>query len=479
MPLYLAWFTLHHDYYEFRFDELESLAIIYGVDKHELWSEVSKNTSFEDNKKIIRSEITDNRNPFVWVKLPNDNIALQILGRSILIRGFIEVWSSGSNYNSVKNNLEFPEIKNNYINKYLNESLEFSWYVRAIGKKLSRQEQVDRMNFFRFLFTGKEKVNLKNPSIVLVIFEEWKNMKTYKDDFFEINDNCNKLENFQEITQRKNCELRRVYMGRAVGIQNWHDIGKKTLWWFKYTLNERPILGPTTLDNELSFIMCNIGKVKENSIIFDPFCGTGGTLIAASHLGALCFGSDLDIRVLNGWSCSYVNPHLIKNGILDKLFSRNIFSNFIYYKLPLPEIIRMDVSSSALRYPFIDAIICDPPYGIRASSRTTKFEIMDECFNDTTNFSMSKGFGYIHSVKNIIYDMLIFASKYLVNNGRIVFLLPVILNEICTSIDKLYKDWSNIYNIEYHHLQTLGGGLGRLLVCMTIKSKNYVQSISK
>jgi len=45
-------------------------------------------------------------------------------------------------------------------------------------------------------------------------------------------------------------------------------------------------------------MMCNQGKVTKNSIVFDPFSGTGSILISASYFGALCYGGDIDIRVL-------------------------------------------------------------------------------------------------------------------------------------------------------------------------------------
>lgn len=39
----------------------------------------------------------------------------------------------------------------------------------------------------------------------------------------------------------------------------------------------------------------------------DPFVGTGGLLIPPASRGAITFGSDLDIRVLNGYSVGRIN----------------------------------------------------------------------------------------------------------------------------------------------------------------------------
>ena len=34
--------------------------------------------------------------------------------------------------------------------------------------------------------------------------------------------------------------------------------------------------------------------------MLDPFAGTGSILIAAAHLGGICYGTDIDYRVIRG-----------------------------------------------------------------------------------------------------------------------------------------------------------------------------------
>lgn len=74
--------------------------------------------------------------------------------------------------------------------------------------------------------------------------------------------------------------------------------------------------------------------------MLDPFVGSGGCLIAAAHHGGICFGSDMDRRMLNGWGCVYKNPRQVKTDSLD------IFSNFKSYDLPLPGILAATVQRS-------------------------------------------------------------------------------------------------------------------------------------
>ena len=68
----------------------------------------------------------------------------------------------------------------------------------------------------------------------------------------------------------------------------------------KYSLKSRLYLGPTSLDTSLCFIMCNVGLVGKDSLVLDPFVGTASLLVTASHHGAMCFGTDIDMRVLRG-----------------------------------------------------------------------------------------------------------------------------------------------------------------------------------
>lgn len=61
------------------------------------------------------------------------------------------------------------------------------------------------------------------------------------------------------------------------------------------------------MDHELSFLMCNLARVKPGNIVFDPFCGTCSILISATALGAICVGGDLDIKILRGKQTTYVD----------------------------------------------------------------------------------------------------------------------------------------------------------------------------
>ena len=52
-------------------------------------------------------------------------------------------------------------------------------------------------------------------------------------------------------------------------------------------------LGTTSLDAELALVMANLARVSPGDLVFDPYCGTAGTLVGAAHFGARVLGSDL------------------------------------------------------------------------------------------------------------------------------------------------------------------------------------------
>lgn len=81
----------------------------------------------------------------------------------------------------------------------------------------------------------------------------------------------------------------------------------KTKFNYPYRLSNRIYLGPTSADNDLAFMMCNQAQVKSGDFVFDPFVGTAGLLIPPATMGAVVFGCDLDMRVLNGYSVGRIN----------------------------------------------------------------------------------------------------------------------------------------------------------------------------
>ena len=59
------------------------------------------------------------------------------------------------------------------------------------------------------------------------------------------------------------------------------------------------------MDATLSFVMANMGQCQANHVALDPFCGTGGILLACAEFGSYVTGSEFDWRVLTAQGNSF------------------------------------------------------------------------------------------------------------------------------------------------------------------------------
>lgn len=139
-----------------------------------------------------------------------------------------------------------------------------------------------------------------------------------------------------------------VYVGAVVAEGMRHTIER-------YKLSARAYLGTTSMNVELALLMANAGLVRPGALCYDPFVGTGSIAVACAHFGARALGSDISQPTLHG-----SQP------------GRNVRANFAQYGLTgrLWDLLVLDASRSPLRrLPLFDAIVCDPPYGVRAGAR--------------------------------------------------------------------------------------------------------------
>lgn len=126
--------------------------------------------------------------------------------------------------------------------------------------------------------------------------------------------------------------------------------------------HKRPFFYPGSMSPKLARGMCNLSRVKKESIVLDPFCGTGGILIEAGIIGANVVGIDIDDKMVEG---------TIKNLEYCGIKDYNVFQG--------------DARNIDLPYK-VDAIVTDPPYGISASTAGVESK---KIYEDTL-FSMQK-----------------------------------------------------------------------------------------
>jgi tRNA (guanine10-N2)-methyltransferase len=178
--------------------------------------------------------------------------------------------------------------------------------------------------------------------------------------------------------------------------------------------------------------------------------GTGSILLTCALKGGFCYGSDIDIRVIRG-----------RND------DENILANFRQYNLPRPEIVRSDNSLHDRHFrrkiPLkFDAIVCDPPYGIRAGARQsgTKQNEVRAVQEDKRHDHIAQTKPY--PVSDVMADLLNVAAEMLEMHGRLVYIIPS-MNDFDFDVDLPRHPCLQVVHCCFQPLQM---HLGRRVVAM-------------
>ena len=327
---YLATFIKNNNFYNFCLPELLSVCDMYGI------------KNFHFNKDTFSYDIQ--KEPylrFCFDGIENSDNCQKLIERATLLKSIIKIYGEGDTMDEVINNVEKYNLEEFKKESESSETFRFDIDFRGLSEK--REKEIEMINkFHKFNFKGK--VDIKNAKRIFVIFR-------------------NTIEN----QKTKKVISTKYFFGRQLAGKD----EKELRFYTKFVLTKRKYIGPTATDHLLSFLMANFAQIKEGQIVIDPFVGTGSLLIPPSYFKAQCFGCDLDVRVLRGYSVGYTRKS--DDDKTPQKMQGNIFSNFDDYNFPRPQIIRQDINKPAFRKKnfLFDAIVCDPPYGWRAGVRKT------------------------------------------------------------------------------------------------------------
>ncbi|KAL3693576.1 hypothetical protein R1sor_007227 [Riccia sorocarpa] len=368
------WFLCYflHRLLDYRIPEVESLARLFLGEKVDL--------------KWRQSPYHHPDSPFYFIDLPSEDIARKIASRSVLLKGIFEVWGEGRTYEELRVSIEAcPEEKKA---PYLTPDSTFKIVVDTFGKILSLDEQTERIHSMSYIpFLGV--VKLKCPEHKFWLIET---------DGNDLNNGLPPADNMS------------ILFAREIGVSD-----RKVV--VKYELSRRNYLGPTAMDAEVALLMANQALAKPGNLVYDPFVGTGSILVAAAHFGAMTMGADIDIRV-------------IRDG---KGPDKNVWSNFKQYDLTPPiGLIRADNNVPPWRSNLsevFDAIICDPPYGVRAGGRKSGGRKLLQGTRDPYKIDEDRRKDHIpstapYTLAECVHDLLDLAARLLVIGGRLVFFYP-------------------------------------------------------
>nr|XP_048281403.1 tRNA (guanine(10)-N2)-methyltransferase homolog isoform X2 [Myodes glareolus] len=375
--------------------------------------------------QFINSQETYGKSPFWILSIPSEDIARNLMKRTVCAKSIFELWGHGKSseelYTSLKN---YPVEK---MVPFLHSESTYKIKIHTFNKTLTQEEKVKRIDALEFLpFEGK--VNLKKPQHVFSVLED------YGLDPNRIPENPHN-----------------IYFGR------WIADGQRELI-ESYSVKKRHFIGNTSMDAGLSFIMANHAKVKENDVVFDPFVGTGGLLIASAHFGAYVCGTDIDYNTVHGLGKASRKNQKWRGP------DENIRANLRQYGLEkfYLDVLVSDASKPSWRKgTYFDAIITDPPYGIRESTRRSgsQKEIpkgIEKCPESHVPVSLS------YHLSDMFFDLLNFAAETLVLGGRLVYWLPVYTPEYTEEMVPWHPCLKLISNCE----QKLSSHTARRLITM-------------
>jgi tRNA (guanine10-N2)-dimethyltransferase len=117
---------------------------------------------------------------------------------------------------------------------------------------------------------------------------------------------------------------------------------------------KKPFFHPSAMPSKMARCMVNLAHAKPESVLLDPFCGTGTSLIEATYIGCRAVGVDAQRRMILGTQKNLRFFNIVPEGLV-LADSR---------KIPLFK---------------VDAVVTDPPYGRSSSTlkSTTKQLVED------------------------------------------------------------------------------------------------------
>ena len=296
--------------------------------------------------------------------------ALQVLGRSSILAYMCRFLVFATSFDDL---LTQVRDMNDEFLIYRNDSFKFE--VDAFGKSLDPREQLVLINSFSFM-PLKGPIHLKDPKVTFVLGINYK-------------------------TSEYHFGMKIITDSMRGAIDN-------------FSLKKRIYLGTTSMDAELSFIMANLGRVQSGDLVYDPFVGTGSLLYISAYLGAFTISSDID-----GSNCGAPHKGKVEAG-------HNLYTNLHQYgveKYCLGGLV-FDITQHPWRSnELFDAIICDPPYGVRAGAKKIAKTIERNLQNRELYWKLYPT-TKPYELEELIPDLLEFSSKFLKKSGRLVFWYP-------------------------------------------------------
>lgn len=393
MRKYLVHYSQAHD--SFRLPELNSIAELHG------FGQSMKVTLPDDLPDGGPSTVDDSKpsapRPFVIVELESEAQARILAARCILVKAVYELWAHAPSYSLLHERNQAPEARALWEPF---KSIPFRMNVTAIHHAFPEGRVREVIQSFAYM--DYERISLDKPGVVLFVCEEYELRIGMR----------NKSEGDGEFMQ--------VYFGRLV------TEGTARQLITKFDVKTRAYYGNTSMEAEMSLLMANQAQASPGKLIYDPFAGTGSMLYTCAFFGAMVFGSDIDGRQMRGKDASSLGiiRSAAQYGVADRILDCATF----------------DITFNPWRRGGIfDAIVTDPPYGVRAGAKRIGSSVVGKPLSDVPRvvdggIPAHMKSTYIppmrpYEMSDLTMDLIEFARYMLKPGGRLVFFLPTVTKD--------------------------------------------------
>jgi tRNA (guanine10-N2)-methyltransferase len=372
---------------------------------------------------------------------PSPKAAAQaLISRSVLSWAIYELWGktpeTDASYAALHADVKTQTNPEMWA-QYREASFKFS--IDAYCGKRSPAEQTEIINSFRYLgFAGP--IQMQNPDFEFTVFEEWSlasspvhgPSKSIPESTSQEPPPPNQPSSLDPTLAPRQTQT--LYLGLLLSPSSRHIL---TL---KHSLKQRPYISTTSMDAVLALVSANLAHAGPGHIIYDPFVGTGGFLVAAAEFGAWVCGSDIDGRSFRGTGKGGRREKGDGGGgEVDRKEGKRkgVWRNFDEYGLGclFGDCFISDLTNTPLRRDggagWLDGIICDPPYGVREGLKVlgTREARPDNAPIMIDGVPAHILPGYVapkkpYSFDRMLDELLAFAADTLVEDGRLAFWMP-------------------------------------------------------
>lgn len=430
-PLYIIYFSKTHE--NFRLAEFQAAADFLDIDYafapvpanrmpyighqgEDGWRDsIDLTMDTDEAKKGINVQ-----RPFMLVYLANDEVAKRLSQRVTCIKSIWLHWASAGSSQGIRDILETDQGRKKW-SKYSNEKISWRAMIISHQRSLSMSEQLERVESYKDVLDLPGPIKMKGADFIWGHIEEWTAHCQIPEEE-EKNLDLSQYEyevGIHEERRQQRQRLLSIHIGEKISDGIARDLISKM------DVKKRKYIGNTTMESQMSLIQAGMALAGPGKILYDPFAGTCSILLAAAAFGANVVASDIDGRMMRGKA--KVGQQV---AVLDSAKQYGLEHHFL-------DFICADMSQHPWRASgLFDAIVADPPYGVRAGAkqigrREIGKQLTEPVLMENGVYSHQRP-GYFpplkpYALSNLLSDLMNFSAKLLVPKGRLVFWMPTMI----------------------------------------------------